>query len=401
MQKSLLSIFGLPIVKMPPRLKLSELVDQIKGTLYDRFGGEAFWITSEITNVKPQDYNRPYRFITFIEKEGNTTKAQIGGVFWSSALPQIDKFEKITQQSFVSGLELTCLVRVSFNNRYGLQLEVMEIDCTYALGKIEMDRQQTLARLVLENPATIKLIEGQFQTLNNALRLPTLIQRIALIAAPNSDGQRDFKKEIEHNKHQYAFLVSEFLTQIQGDNAHQLIGQQLKSIEQKKSDFDLVVIVRGGGSQTDFKPFDEYELARYAAAFPIPILTGIGHDRNTSLVDLMCRQYKTPTKVATFIIDHNFAFESMILDLKERMNERVTRLIEKATEDLRDIKRLVRSLSPSAILNRGFALVMMNDKIISHPETIAVGASIQTLLRDKVIHSTVNKKTKHAERADL
>ncbi len=386
---------------MPPRLKLSELVDQIKGTLYDRFGGEAFWITSEITNVKPQNYNRPYRFITFIEKEGNTTKAQIGGVFWSNALPQIDKFEKITQQPFVSGLELTCLVRVSFNNRYGLQLEVLEIDCTYALGKIEMERQQTLERLVAENPGTIKLIDGQFKTFNNALQLPTLMQRIALITAPNSDGQRDFKKEIEHNKHQYAFLVSEFLTQIQGDNAHQLIGQQLKSIEQRKSDFDLVVIVRGGGSQTDFKPFDEYELARYAAAFPIPILTGIGHDRNTSLVDLMCRQHKTPTKAATFIIDHNFAFESMILDLKERMTDRVKRLIESAKEDLMGIKRLVRSLSPAAILSRGFAMVLMDDKIISSAEAIQEGAHIQTVLRDKVIHSTVSKKTKYEERTDL
>jgi len=386
---------------MPSRIKLSELVDQIKGTLQQRFAGEVFWITAEITNVKPQDYNRSYRFITFIEKEGNTTKAQINGVFWSSALSQIDEFEKITKQSFVSGLELTCKVRVSFNNRYGLQLEVLEIDCTYSLGKIEIERQQTLERLVKENAATIKLVDGQFITFNNSLRLPDLVQRIALITAPDSDGQRDFKKEIENNKHRYAFSVVEFLTQIQGDSAQLLIAQQLKWIEQRKDHFDLVVIVRGGGSQTDFKPFDDYELCRYAASFPLPILTGIGHDRNTSIVDLLCFQHKTPTKVATFIIDRNFSFEAELIDLKERFFDRVKNLLETANSDLKDMKRLVKSLSPSAILNRGFAMVTINDKIVTDPGKINENDSIQTILRNEIIHSTVTKKTTYEGRADV
>ena len=386
---------------MPEKIKLSELVDQIKGTLQQRFAGEVFWITSEITNVKPQEFSRPYRFITFIEKEGNMTKAQINGVFWSSALNQIDEFEKITKQPFVSGLELTCKVRVSFNNRYGLQLEVLEIDCTYALGKIEIERQQTLDRLVKENAKHIKLVDGQFRTSNNSLSLPTLIQRIALITAPNSDGQRDFKKEIENNKHEYAFSIQEYLTQIQGDTAHTLILQQLNLIEQEKENFDVVVIVRGGGSQTDFKPFDDYELSKYVASFPIPILTGIGHDRNTSIVDLMCLQHKTPTKVATFIIDHNFTFEVEILDLKERVAVRVKNLIENAKEDLEEMKRLVRSFSPATILNRGFAIITINGKIVTDPRDIKLAAEMQTLLRDEIIHSTVTKKTKNEKGVDL
>ena len=386
---------------MPEKIKLSELVDQIKGTLQQRFAGEVFWITSEITNVKPQEFSRPYRFITFIEKEGNMTKAQINGVFWSSALNQIDEFEKITKQPFVSGLELTCKVRVSFNNRYGLQLEVLEIDCTYALGKIEIERQQTLDRLVKENAKHIKLVDGQFRTSNNSLSLPTLIQKIALITAPNSDGQRDFKKEIENNKHEYAFSIQEYLTQIQGDTAHTLILQQLNLIEQEKENFDVVVIVRGGGSQTDFKPFDDYELSKYVASFPIPILTGIGHDRNTSIVDLMCLQHKTPTKVATFIIDHNFTFEVEILDLKERVAVRVKNLIENAKEDLEEMKRLVRSFSPATILNRGFAIITINGKIVTDPRNIKSAAEMQTLLRDEIIHSTVTKKTKNEKGVDL
>jgi exodeoxyribonuclease VII large subunit len=382
---------------MSQKIKLSELVDQIKGTLQQRFAGEVFWITSEITNVKPQEVSRPYRFITFIEKENNTTKAQINGVFWSNALDQIDQFEKATKQPFVSGLELTCKVRVAFNNRYGLQLEVLEIDYSYAVGKIEIERQQTIERLIKENPSTIKLIDGQFRTFNNSLPLPILIQKIALITAPNSDGQRDFKKEIENNKHEYAFSVAEFLTQIQGDNAHTLILQQLKLIEQEKEKFDLVVIVRGGGSQTDFKPFDEYELAKLAATFPLPILTGIGHDRNTSIVDLMCFQHKTPTKVATFILEHNFEFEAAILDFKERVSTRVKDLFENAKADLKEMKRLVKSLSPSTILNRGFAMITINDEIITDPAKIKVNSQLQTILRNEIIHSTVTSKTKNEE----
>jgi len=385
---------------MSQTISLSELVDQIQDTLQQRFEGEEFWITSEITDVKPRD-NRTYRFITFIEKDGNAIKAKIPGVFWSVSLNQIDKFEKLTGQSFVSGLELTCKVRVRFNNRYGLSLEVFEIDCSYALGKIETERQETLDRLVRENAKTIKLIDGQFKTFNNSLNLPTLIQKIALVTAPNSDGQRDFKNEIKNNKHEYLFSIDEFLTQIQGDNAQTLILQRLKFIEQKKENFDLVVIVRGGGSQTDFKPFDDYELSRYAASFPLPILTGIGHDRNTSIVDLMCHQHKTPTKVATSIIDHNFEFENEILEFKERVSEGARNAIETAKENLKEIKRLVKSSSPSTILNRGFAIITINDKIITDPKNIKVNTSLQTLLRNETIHSTVTKKIKNEKRLDI
>ena len=231
--------------------------------------------------------------------------------------------------------------------------------------------------------------------------MPTLIQKIALITAPNSDGQRDFKKEIENNKHEYAFSIQEYLTQIQGDTAHTLILQQLNLIEQEKENFDVVVIVRGGGSQTDFKPFDDYELSKYVASFPIPILTGIGHDRNTSIVDLMCLQHKTPTKVATFIIDHNFTFEVEILDLKERVAVQVKNLIENAKEDLEEMKRLVRSFSPATILNRGFAIITINGKIVTDPRDIKLAAEMQTLLRDEIIHSTVTKKTKNEKGVDL
>lgn len=380
---------------MAKRLRLSELVNEIDNAIQNRFAGETFWITAEITDVKPQDPSRNYRFIKFIEKSGATTLASIDAVFWARSLNQIEKFEKITNTTFRNGLELTCKVVVTFNNRYGLKLEVVEIDCTYALGQIEIERQQTIEKLLKDNPKTIKRIDEQFFTFNKSLELPIVIQRIAFITAPNSDGQRDFNQELKVNKHKYTFSVSEFLTQIQGDTSSKLIIQKLKLIEAEKENYDIVVIARGGGSQTDLQPFDDYELSKYVATFPLPIYTGIGHDRNTSIVDLMARQHKTPTKVASSIIDHNFNFESEILDFKERFFETAESMIHEAQDSLLQMKRTVKAYSPTTILNKGYAIITSNNQIIINPKDIKPNSEIKTILKNELIHSTVTKKSKN------
>ena len=219
------------------------------------------------------------------------------------------------------------------------------------------------------------------------------MQNIALVTAPNSDGQRDFKQEIANNQYGYAFTVTEFLTQIQGDNSSKLIVQQLQLIESQMEKYDLVAIVRGGGSQTDFKPFDDYELSKYVAGFPLPVFTGIGHDRNTSIVDLMARQHKTPTKVASSIVDHNYNFETALVNLKERFFSSAENLVERAKENIRQLKRTVKAYSPSTILQKGYAIITINDKIIINPEKIHPGTEIKTILRDELIYSTVTKKS--------
>jgi len=379
---------------MGKKLKLSELVNEIDEALQDRFAGETFWITAEITDVKKQPDKRWY-FLKFIEKEGKIITTEIKGVFWSNAFANIEKFEKLSGQTFASGLEITCNVRVRFHKRFGIDLEVLEIDHSYALGKLEQERQLTLDRLVKENPSFIRLVDGQYFTRNQSLELPLVLQRIALVTAPDSDGQRDFKQEIEKNQYGYAFSVTEFLTQIQGDNSSQLIIQKLKQIEASKENFDVVAIVRGGGSQTDFKPFDDYELSKYVASFPIPIFTGIGHDRNTSIVDLMARQHKTPTKVASSIVEHNFNFESEIIELKDRLLDSAESIMEKAKDKLLQIKRTVKAYSPATILNKGYAIITSNDQIVTDPKNIKIDSEIMTLLKNELIHSTVTKKSKN------
>ncbi len=405
---------------MSKQIRLSELAEYIQETIEDRFEGETFWITSEITDVKKYP-DKKWCFLKFIEKEGSSITTEMKGVFWGSTYYNIQNFEKLTGQAFANGLEITCNVIVRFHKRYGLSLEVLEIDYSFTLGKLELEKKLTLERLLKENPDTIRLVDGQYKTANNKTPLPIILQSIALITAPNSDGQRDFLQELKNNPYGYAFKVKEYLTHIQGDNSSNLIIEQLKIIEAGKKNFDIVVIVRGGGSQTDFKPFDDYALSKYVASFPVPVLTGIGHDRNISIVDLMARPHKTPTKVAAFIIDNNFIFENEILRLKERLFDSVQKILDdkkrnltdlkesflesitayfgNRKKDLENMKRLIKNLSPETILAKGFAMITLNGKIIVNPKDINEKSEIKTILKNEIIHSIVTQKSKYEEQS--
>lgn len=403
-------------------LQLSELVSEIREVLEARFEGATYWINAEITDVKKYDRKR-WCFLKFIEKEGAVITTEMKGVFWGGSYFHIENFERLTGRSFSDGLQLGCLVRVRFHPRYGLTLEVLEIDISYAVGKLAMEREAVLQRLLRENQESIRLEDGQYITENNRLPLPLVMQRVALITAPASDGQRDFLHELEHNNYGYAFDVHQYLVQIQGDQSSKLIRQQLHSIHTTQPAFDVVAIVRGGGSQTDFKPFDDYDLAKTVATFPVPVITGIGHDRNISIVDLMARASKTPTKAAAAIIDHNFSFEQEILDLKRRffsgatemLGENQVRLtalqeawkqsiagsLKRRDYVLQNLKRLIMNLSPQRILKKGFAIVMYENTIITDPEKIATETNINTLLKTTLIHSHVTKKTPFEDEAGL
>ena len=385
---------------MNDSIKLSTLTQLIQDTIQSRFEGEVFHVSARVMNVKKYESARRC-YLTLEEYENGTKITEIRAVFWSNTYSEIEKFEKALRQPFRDGAEISCRVKVRYHKVYGLNLDVLQIDVAQALGTLELERQLTLERLVKENPEQVQLIGGVYRTFNNRLELPLVISRIALITAPNSDGQRDFLQELKGNKHEYQFAVTAFLTTIQGDNAHELILEQLRLIEKQQENFDVVAIVRGGGSISDFRPFDDYALSAYVARFPIPIFTGIGHDRNQSIVDLMAREQKTPTKVAALIVEHNFDFENTLIDLKSRMSEAITRQLERATEKLEQAKRIIRLSSPRDILRRGFAIIRHEDKIVVDPSLIQEGMEIQTQLMNETIHSTVTKKTKDEKQTDL
>jgi exodeoxyribonuclease VII large subunit len=385
---------------MQDSIKLSELLAQIQDNILMQFDNDAFWIAARIMDVKKYETNRRC-YLKLEEYQNGIKTAEIKAVFWATYYHEIEKFEKAIKQPFKDGTEIICKVKVRFHKVYGLNLDVVQIDVAHTLGTLELERQQTLEKLLKENPTTIQLFDGVYRTYNNRLPLPHIIQNIALITAPNSDGQRDFLQEIKRNKHQYSFSITEFLTTIQGDTAHTLIVEQLKLIEKSRQHFDVVAIVRGGGSNTDFKPFDAYELAQYIANFSTPIFTGIGHDRNQSIVDLMAREQKTPTKVATLFVEHNFEFENQLIQLKLRLAESIKETFETAKAAIDNTKRIIKLSSPQAILNRGFAIIKKNDTIVVDPNDIQEHNSVQILLKNQIIYSTVTKKVKTNTQYDI
>lgn len=450
------------------QVKLSKLVEQVQDAIQCRLDNQYYWVSAHVSGIKKYEGVRRC-YLTLTEYENGIKSAEMKGVFWTTGYDEIAKFEKLTGQQFKDGIEVVCRVMVRFNKVYGLNVEVFEISVAHTIGAIELQKKQTIERLVKEGCATIT--DGYYKTSSNQLQLPTIIKNIALITAPNSDGERDFIQEITKNRHGYKFNIERFLTTIQGENAHNLILEQLKLVEkggvsryneqaklERIGGFDAVAIVRGGGSDSDLKPFDNYELAKYVANFPIPVFTGIGHDRNQSIVDLMAREQKTPTKVAAVFVEHNFTTENKLIEVSTKFFGLVNNKVQKAKDKLENlkpsifklaereikvergrltvlkssafrtadnnvrngmkklieaklnvlktaemrvkaetgklnaVKQTVRLLDPQLILNRGFAIVTFNDKVVTDSKEVEGGVEIQARLKNGTIYSTVIKK---------
>jgi exodeoxyribonuclease VII large subunit len=370
-------------------INLSQLLYKIDETLQSQFGYQTFWIKAEITDVKKYESKR-WCFLKLIEKKDEQIIAEMKATAWSQGYVFIEQFERLTQQPFTNGLQIVCKVKVKFSIKYGLSFDVLEIDNSFALGQIELQKQATLKRLVDESNGQIIKDEEQYFTPNKRLKLPIVIQKIALITAQNSDGQRDFKNELLNNNYGYAFQVDEYLCQIQGDNAHENIIKQFEQIFASNIQYDCVAMVRGGGSETDFKPFEQYELAKLVAFYHIPVFTGIGHDRNTSIVDLMARQLKTPTKVAAHIVDHNFMFENNLLYQFNQIEQNIALKIDRAKQNLVNLKRLLQSIDPENVLKKGYALVKLNNKIVSNANQLKAGDEVETYIKDTKVVSVIS-----------
>jgi len=370
-------------------INLSQLLYKIDETLQSQFGYQTFWIKAEITDVKKYESKR-WCFLKLIEKKDTEIIAEMKATAWSQGYIFIEQFERLTQQHFANGLQIICKVKVKYSIKYGLSFDVMEIDNSFALGQIELQKQATLKRLIDESNGQITKDEEHYFTPNKKLKLPVVIQKIALITAQNSDGQRDFKNELLNNNYGYVFEVDEYLCQIQGDNAHENIITQFEKIMERNIQYDCVAMVRGGGSETDFKPFEQYELAKLVANFPVPIFTGIGHDRNTSIVDLMARQLKTPTKVAAHIVDHNYLFENNLLYQFNQIEQNIALKIDRAKQNLVNLKRLLQSLDPQNVLKKGYALVKLKNKIISDVDQLQMGNEIETYIKNTKIVSIIS-----------
>ncbi len=318
---------------MIQRIPLSFLCSLVQEAVDSVFYNQTFWVIAELTDVKKY-VSKGWCFLKLVEKRKEQIVAEMQAVLWNQTYPEITKFEKQTGRKFRDGLEVSCLVRVNYHIRYGLKAEILEIDAAFTLGQMELEKQLTLRRLVEEFPEFVWVSDGEYSSANQDLALPKVLQRIALVGARNSDGYRDFMQELLHNAWGYDFHIEHFQTNVQGQHAALQISTRLDEIRHNAPRYDAVVMVRGGGSATDLFPFDDFGLAQRIASLPLPVFTGIGHDRNTSIADMMGWQHKTPTKVAAAILHHNRQFEEDLLELTERMKQGISVLLEERRMEL-------------------------------------------------------------------
>ncbi len=388
-------------------IRLSDLAYTIDAVLDENFGGKAMWVVAETSDIKNYP-DRQYCFMTLVEREGNQTVAKLEAAIWRKNYPIIKQFEAATQVAFARNIQLLMLVSVSYHAVYGLRLEVHQIDHAYTLGNLERERQAVLDSLVRDYSQFVWLDQGQYITSNQMLDRPPVCQRIALIGAPNSDGWRDFRQELANNPWGYRFMIDDYATQVQGVGADKAICAQLEQIATGGVPYDVVMMVRGGGSQLDFGAFDTLRMGVAVASFPYPIIAGIGHDRNVSITDMMCHQsVKTPTKAAAFLIEHNRTFEETCLQLAFRVAESGRTALLEAREEIDQITdrfrygtqmylrnrqveltekaTTVRHLDPMNILKRGYAMLSQNGKIITRAAQFQLDLPVEVQLADGVI----------------
>ena len=276
-------------------ISLFELHSKIRELLRDTFQN-TFWVRAEMSDVRVNS-SSGHCYLEFIEKDEKTglTVAKARGTIWARTFHILRyNFEKETKQTFSSGLKVLIKVSVEFHELYGYSLSVYDIDPSYTVGDLVRKRAEVIRRLQEE---------GIFN-LNRELPFPLLPQRVAVITSPTAAGYGDFIRQLNDNEYGYPFYIKLFPAIMQGEKTEESLIATLDRIYPQKELFDVVVIIRGGGSTSELNSFDTYLLTANCAQFPLPIITGIGHERDDTIVDMVAHtRMKTPTAVASFLID--------------------------------------------------------------------------------------------------
>lgn len=353
-------------------IKLSDLTKKIEEHIRQSFGTQLHWIVAEINGHKFYP-NQDRHYFEFVEKiEGqNVETAKVRGIAWREGHQNIKYFEENTGQQFTNGLQVLVKVKVEFNSIHGFQLILLDIDQSFTLGNLEKQRRETLLKLVTDNPGYISKVGEQYITKNKKLKLNLVLQKIALIASPNSEGYNDFIHTIKNNQYGFKFHIDEYQSSVQGALAENELANTLVKIFESKINYDCVVIIRGGGSKTDFLVFDTYLVARYVARFPIPIITGIGHHKDVSITDLMANTVtKTPTKSAELIISHNRFFEESVLQSQKNIIIKSQQLLSHSQKEINALNTAIINNARNEINVFKDRLANFNQIVINKTKTI-------------------------------
>jgi exodeoxyribonuclease VII large subunit len=309
--------------------QLNALVKQgLKACLPD-----AYWVQAELSEVHA-NYNG-HCYVEFVQKDprSNNLIAKARGTIWSNVYHLLKPyFEEATGQTFTAGIKVLVKVTVDFHELYGFSLSVQDIDPTYTLGDMARRRQEILRQLEAEGVLTM----------NKELPLPACLQRIAVISSATAAGYGDFCNQLQHNPYGLVFYTRLFPAVMQGDRTEAAVIAALDAIAAQQDRWDAVVIIRGGGATSDLSCFDTYALAANCAQYPLPIITGIGHERDDTVIDSVAHtRVKTPTAAAEFLIAHQLQAAEAVEALAARMRDA---LVGRLEEQQRRLQRLMERL---------------------------------------------------------
>ncbi len=291
-------------------ISLFELHSQLKTGIKKAFP-DSYWVVGEISEINLNQSGHCY--LELIEKNPDNEQliAKARATIWSFTFRMLRPyFESITKQKLSVGIKIMVQVSIEFHELYGYSLNIKDIEPVYTLGDLARIKAEIIERLKKE---------GVFH-LNKELDIPMVPQRIAVISSGTAAGFGDFTDQLKNNKNGYVFNIKLFQALMQGNEAEQSIVQALENIFHSDEKFDCVVIIRGGGSQTDLNCFNSYWLCYHITQFPVPVITGIGHERDETIADLVAHtSLKTPTAVAEFLIERVTSFDNYINELKQNL----------------------------------------------------------------------------------
>lgn len=404
-------------------ITLRELQRRVKSALEGQFALPV-WVSAEISEIKVNYSGHCY--LELVEKGGDNgvPTAQARAVVWRSHYPRISGyFEAETGQRLAAGIKILAKVLVSYHELYGFSLQITDIDPSYTLGDMERQRQQTIAQLQQEG----------VWDMNREVPMPAVVQRIAVVSSVHAAGYQDFCQELE--KSPYRFEVSLFDAFMQGEAAEESIVAALCAVAERTEDFDAVVLIRGGGSRSDLNCFNAYRLCAHVAQFPLPIVTGIGHDKDTSVADMVAHTaLKTPTAVAGWLVERmaeadgwldyaalqlhdataaamhasEVRLERLSGEVRRLSGELLTRqslrlehhgtLLPEAARDflarqtlrLENAAELIAGRSPERILRLGFAVLRAGGKAVTSAAGVTAGEDVEIEVSDGRISATVN-----------
>lgn len=398
-------------------ITLSELTNRIQETI--RAGFETpVWIRAEISELR--DNSGGHCYLELIEKDNNsdTLLAKSKATIWASTYRMLKPyFESSTGQSLRAGLNVLVAVTVEFHGVYGFSLNVRDIDPTFTIGEMAARRLKIIRQL--EDDGIVDM--------NKQLALPKLLQRVAIISSATAAGYGDFCDQLQSDPSHFAIYSKLFPAIMQGDQAESSIIAALEKIYEHIDLFDAVVIIRGGGATTDLACFDSYDLAVNCAQFPLPIIAGIGHQRDISILDMVAHtSLKTPTAVAEFLISNLNDAENQLLNMlsdirysvknrienesryfiqtqlrikqtlrswvvqkshllerqKSRLQYNVRTQLLKQKSKLILLEKNIESHSPSFLLLHGYTITTLNGKRITSANQVKKGDQIRTYVHD-------------------